>query len=311
MRETNCRTAYGKALVELGRENTNIVALEADLGKSTMSCLFEAEFPERHFEMGIAEANMASTAAGLALAGKIPFIHSFAVFAAGRAYDQLRQTIGIGGLKVRVCGSSAGLSDFSDGSTHQSVEDIALMRAIPGMTVVCPADANETVAALKAIVDIDGPAYIRICRNPIELITDENRPFEIGKSYVMKDGSDVALFATGMMVTTALEAAKLLEGDISVRVINVPTLKPVCAESMKQAAQGCRAIVTAEEHSLIGGLASIVAQNLACECKPMGFVGIDDQYGCSAHNYGELLAHYGLTAENIAAKVRETIKLAK
>ena len=311
MSETNCRTAYGKALVELGRENKNIVALEADLGKSTMSCLFEAEFPERHFEMGIAEANMASTAAGLALAGKIPFIHSFAVFASGRAYDQLRQTIGIGGLKVRVCGSSAGLSDFSDGSTHQSVEDIALMRAIPGMTVVCPADANETVAALKAIVDVDGPVYLRICRNPIELITDENRPFEIGKSYVMKDGSDVALFATGMMVTVALEAAKLLEGEISVRVINVPTLKPVCAESMKKAAEGCRAIVTAEEHSLIGGLASIVAQNFACECKPMGFVGIDDQYGCSAHNYGELLEHYGLTAENIAAKVREMAKLAK
>lgn len=311
MRETNCRTAYGKTLVELGRENQNIVALEADLGKSTMSSLFEAEFPERHFEMGIAEANMASTAAGLALAGKIPFIHSFAVFASGRDYDQLRQTIGIGGLKVRICGSSAGLSDFSDGSTHQSVEDIALMRAIPGMTVICPADANETIAAVKAMVDIDGPAYIRICRNPIELITDENKPFEIGKSYVMKDGSDIALFATGVMVTLALEAAKALEGEISVRVINVPTLKPVCQESMLKAAEGCRGIVTAEEHSLIGGLASIVAQNFALCPKPMGFVGIDDKYGCSAHNYPELLDYYGLTTENVVKKVREIAEFTK
>ena len=311
MSETNCRTAYGKTLVELGRENKNIVALEVDLGKSTMSSLFEAEFPERHFEMGIAEANMASTAAGLALAGKIPFIHSFAVFAAGRDYDQLRQTIGIGGLKVRVCGSSAGLSDFSDGSTHQSVEDIALMRAIPGMTVICPADANETVAAVKAMVDIDGPAYIRICRNPIELITDENKPFEIGKSYVMKDGTDIALFATGLMVTKALEAAKALEGEISVRVINVPTLKPVCRESMIEAAKGCRGVVTAEEHSLVGGLGSIVSMMLSEECKPIGYVGIHDQYGCSAHNYDELLVHYGLTTEKVIEKVREISKIAK
>jgi transketolase len=305
MSETNLRTAYGKTLVELARENKNIVALEADLGKSTMSCLLEAEFPERHFEMGIAEANMASTAAGFALSGKIPFIHSFAVFASGRAYDQLRQTIGIGGLKVRVCGSSAGLSDFSDGSTHQSVEDIALMRAIPGMTVLCPADANETVNAVKAMVDIDGPAYIRVCRNPIDNFTAEDKPFEIGKSYIVKDGTDVALFATGLMVSKAIEAAKALEGEISVRVINVPTLKPIDGPCMIKNAEGCNAVVTAEEGSLVGGLGSVVSVFLAQQCKPIGFIGIHDQYGCSAHNYDELLEYYGLTVDKIIEKVRE------
>lgn len=308
MSNSSLRNAYGETLVALGRENKNIVALEADLGKSTMSCLFEKEFPERFFEMGIAEADMASTAAGLALAGKIPFIHSFAVFTAGRDYDQLRQTIGIAGLKVRVCGSSAGLSDFSDGSTHQSVEDLALMRAIPGMTVVVPADAAQTAAAMRAIVDVDGPCYIRICRNNLDDITDPAEPFVIGKPTVVRDGSDIALYACGATLSMALKAAKALEGKISVRVINVATLKPIDDAALIEAAGPCRGIVTAEEHSLIGGLGSAVAQAMALECKPIGFVGINDQYGTSAHNYEELLEYYGITAEKIAEKVEEIYK---
>lgn len=308
MSTSSLRNAYGQTLVALGHENENIVALEADLGKSTMSCLFEKEFPERFFEMGIAEADMASTAAGLALAGKIPFIHSFAVFTSGRDYDQLRQTIGIAGLKVRVCGSSAGLSDFSDGSTHQSVEDIALMRAIPGMTVVVPADAAQTAAAMRAIVDVDGPAYIRICRNNLEDITDPDAPFEIGKPTVVRDGSDIAVYACGATLSMALKAAEALKDKISVRVINVATLKPIDDAALIAAAGPCRGIVSAEEHSVIGGLGSAVAQAFALECKPIGFVGIEDKYGTSAHNYEELLEYYGITAEHIAQKVEDIYK---
>lgn len=309
MSSSSLRNAYGQTLVELGRENKNIVALEADLGKSTMSCLFEKEFPERFFEMGIAEADMASTAAGLALAGKIPFIHSFAVFTAGRDYDQLRQTIGIAGLKVRVCGSSAGLSDFSDGSTHQSVEDLALMRAIPGMTVVVPCDAAQTAAAVRAVVDVDGPAYIRICRNNLEDLTDPAEPFVIGKPTVLREGSDICVFACGATVSMALAAAKALEGKISVRVVNVATLKPIDDAALIASAGDCKGIVTAEEHSVIGGLGAAVAQAFALERKPIGFVAIEDQYGTSAHNYEELLEAYGITAEHIQEKVEQIYKI--
>ena len=252
---------------------------------------------------------MASTAAGLALAGKIPFIHSFAVFASGRDYDQLRQTIGIAGLKVRVCGSSAGLSDFSDGSTHQAVEDIALMRAIPGMTVIVPADAAQTEAAMRAIVDIDGPCYIRICRNNLEDLTDPAQGFEIGKPYVVRDGSDIAVYACGATLSMALKAAQALEGRISVRVVNVPTLKPIDDEALIAAAGDCGGMVTAEEHSIIGGLGSAVAQAFATVRKPIGFVAINDQYGTSAHNYDELLEYYGITAEKIAEKAEEIFKI--
>ncbi len=309
MSSSSLRNAYGQTLVELGRENQNIVALEADLGKSTMSSLFEKEFPDRFFEMGIAEAGMASTAAGLALAGKIPFIHSFAVFTSGRDYDQLRQTIGIAGLKVRVCGSSAGLSDFSDGSTHQSVEDLALMRAIPGMTVVIPCDAAQTAAAVRAIADVDGPAYIRICRNNLEDITDPAEPFVIGKPTVLRDGSDICVFACGATVSMALAAAKALEGKVSVRVVNVATLKPIDDAALIASAGACKGIVTAEEHSIIGGLGAAVAQAFARERKPIGFVAIEDKYGTSAHNYEELLEAYGITAAHIQEKVEEINKL--
>ncbi|MDK2902910.1 MAG: transketolase [Clostridiales bacterium] len=299
MSYTNQRIAYGNALVQLGRENKNIVALEADLGKSTMSHMFQQEFPDRYFEMGIAEQNMASTAAGLSLTGKIPFIHSFAVFSTGRAFDQIRQTISIGRLNVNICGSSAGLSDFGDGSTHQSVEDIAIMRAIPNMTVFCPVDANETGKVVRAMAEIDGPCYIRINRNDYENVTSEDAPFQVGMPTVLKDGSDIAVFAIGIMAVKALEAAKALEGKISLKVINVSTIKPLNAQMIIDMAKDCKAVITAEEHNIIGGLGSAIAQALSKECKPIEFIGINDTFGCSAHGYDELLNYFGLTSEAI------------
>ena len=252
MSDTNQRMVYGNTLVELGRQDQRIVVLDADLGGSTMGKLFEAEFPERHFEMGIAEANMTSVAAGLAQTGKIPFTNSFAVFAGGRAYDQIRQTIAIGKLNVKICGSSSGLSDFGDGATHQCVEDMAIFRAVPNMTVICPADANETREAVKAIAQMKGPCYLRLNRNDYPNVTKEGARFEIGVPRILKHGTDVALFAAGYMTGVALEAAKELEGSISVRVINVSTIKPMNKEVMRKMAEGCRAVVTAEEHNVAG-----------------------------------------------------------
>ncbi len=305
MSDTNQRMVYGTTLVELGRQDERIVVLDADLGGSTMGKLFEAEFPERHFEMGIAEANMTSVAAGLAQTGKIPFTNSFAVFAGGRAYDQIRQTIAIGKLNVKICGSSSGLSDFGDGATHQCVEDMAIFRAVPNMTVICPADANETREAVKAIARMDGPCYLRLNRNDYPNVTEEGAPFEIGVPKLLKDGTDIALFAVGYMTGVALEAARELEGSISVRVINVSTIKPMDKEMIRKMAEGCRAVVTAEEHNVAGGLGSAVAEALCENPIPMKMVGIKDTFGCSGHNYQEVLAYHGLTREAVAEAVRE------
>jgi transketolase len=308
MSYTNQRVAYGNALVALGEENKNIVALEADLGKSTMSYMFQERFPNRYFEMGIAEANMASVAAGLAQTGKIPFIHSFAVFCAGRAFDQIRQTISIGRLNVKICGSSAGMSDFGDGSTHQSVEDMAIMRAIPNMTVLCPVDANETTKMVKAMTEIEGPVYIRLNRNDYENVTSEDAPFQIGVPTVLKEGNDVVVFATGIMAVKALEAAKTLEGKISLKVVNVSSIKPMNNELIIEFAKNCKAVITAEEHSIVGGLGSAIAQALSKECKPIEFIGMQDTFGCSAHNYTELMEYFGLTAETIVKAAEELVK---
>lgn len=299
----NQRTAYGEALVELGRENKDIVVLDADLGGSTMGKMFEAAYPERHYEMGIAEANMTSVAAGLAQTGKIPFTNSFAVFAAGRAYDQIRQTIAIGKLNVKICGSSSGLSDFGDGATHQSVEDIAIMRAIPNMTVLSPADANETKAAVKAMTELEGPCYIRLNRNDYENVTDEGSEFKIGEPAVLRSGSDVVIFATGYMTGVSMKAAEELEGRISVKVVNISTIKPMDEEAVIRLAKDCKGVVTAEEHSIVGGLGSAVSEVLRKECKPVEYVGIEDSFGCSAHNYQELLTYYGLTKEHVIKAV--------
>ena len=300
----NQRTAYGETLVELGRNNRDIVVLDADLSASTMGKLFEEAYPDRHIEVGIAEANMVSVAAGLAFTGKIPFLASFAVFASGRTFDQIRQSICIGKVNVKIAGSSAGLSDFGDGATHQSVEDIAIMRALPNMTVISPADANETVMAVKAAAAYKGPVYLRINRNDMEIVTAENESFIIGEPKLMRQGSDIAVFATGLTVGLALEAAKELEGKISVRVINVSTIKPMNEGKIIALAEGCRAVVCAEEHSIIGGLGSAVAEAMRSKPKPMKFVGINDTFGCSAHNYQDLLEHYGITSKAIAAAVQ-------
>ena len=310
MATNSLRTAYGEALVALGRENKNIVVLEADLGKSTMSSLFQAAYPERYFEMSIAEANMASTAAGLALTGKIPFINSFAVFSTGRCYDQLRQTISIAGLNVKICGSSAGLSDYGDGSTHQSIEDMGMMRGIPGMTVLVPVDAVETTKMVAAMVDHPGPMYIRINRNDLPILTPADTPFEIGKLYTIREGGDVVVFANGVMVSRALTAAEELAAEgISVKVVNVSTIKPLDRQAVIDAAKGMKAVVTAEEHSVIGGLGSAIAEALRREThSTLDFVGVEDVFGTSAYNYDELLAHYGLTSQAVAAKVRDLLK---
>ena len=310
MATNSLRTAYGEALVALGRENKNIVVLEADLGKSTMSSLFQAAYPERYFEMSIAEANMASTAAGLALTGKIPFINSFAVFSTGRCYDQLRQTISIAGLNVKICGSSAGLSDYGDGSTHQSIEDMGMMRGIPGMTVLVPVDAVETTKMVAAMADHSGPMYIRINRNDLPILTPADTPFEIGKLYTIREGGDVVVFANGVMVSRALTAAEELAAEgISVKVVNVSTIKPLDRQAVIDAAKGMKAVVTAEELSVIGGLGSAIAEALRRENRaPLDFVGVEDVFGTSAYNYDELLAHYGLTSQAVAAKVRDLLK---
>lgn len=305
MSNRNQRIAYGETLVELGHENPDIVVLDADLGGSTMGKMFEAEFPERHFEMGIAEANMTSVAAGLAQTGKIPFTNSFAVFAAGRAYDQIRQTIAIGKLNVKICGSSAGVSDFGDGATHQSVEDVAIMRSIPNMTVICPADANETRAAVKAIVNMQGPCYLRLNRNDYDNVTPENQEFKIGEPTILREGEDIVIFAMGYMTGLALQAAEKLKDSISVKVVNVSTIKPLNVEKIEEAVKGCRGIVTAEEHSIVGGLGSAIAEALRRKRIPIEFVGIKDHFGCSAHNYADILNYCGLTSEHIETTVKE------
>ena len=302
------RTAYGEELVALGRENRNVVALDADLCRSTMSCLFQDAFPDRFFEMGIAEQNMLSTAAGLAAGGKIPFVSTFAVFATGRAYDQIRQTIGIGQLNVNICGSSSGLSDFGDGSTHQAVEDIAIMSAIPNLTVLTPCDAIETRKAVHRAAAIDGPVYIRVGRNLFETYTEEQDEYVVGKLKILAEGEDVAVFAHGVMVEAAIRARELLaEEGISARVINVGTMKPFDSIGALREAKSVSAVVTAEEHSCFGGLASAVALALRGTAVPMDYVAIEDSYGQSAHSADDLLRFYGLTPENICQKAKELL----
>jgi len=300
MTNYNLREVYGRTLVELGKENPNVVVLEADLGKSTMSCYFEEAFPNRFFEMGIAEANMTSFAAGLSLTGKIPFTNSFAVFAAGRSYDQIRTGICLPSLNVKIVGSSAGLSDYGDGSTHQTVEDIAIMRAIPNMTVLVPADAIETAKMTRAIAAYNGPVYLRITRSELPNVSSADEPFVIGKPMLVRDGRDVVVFATGAMVALALEAATAAEADgLSLRVVNVSSLKPVDEDALRAFAKGMRGIVTAEEHSLIGGLASIVTYAFRGGSLPTVCVGIADKFGQSAENIDVLMEAYGLTAAEI------------
>ena len=307
----NPREAYGVALVELGRRHPDVVALEADLGNSTRSVLFAKAFPDRFFQMGIAEQNMASTAAGLALAGKTPFIHSFAVFAAGRAFDQLRNSICIPALRVRICGSSAGLSDFGDGKTHQSVEDLATMRSLPNMTVLSPADAIETALMMEATVGgIDGPIYLRLNRNDLPAVTPQGEPWTVGKVWELRKGRDVAVFANGALVSRALDAAERLARDgIEARVLNVSTIKPLDRDAVIAYARGVKGIVTAEEGTVTGGVGAAVLEALRRERHaPLEMVGIPDRFGTSARSYDELLRAYGLTSEAIENAARSVIR---
>jgi transketolase len=306
----NLREAYGLSLVELGTRDKNVVVLEADLGKSTRTVLFQEKFCDRYFEMGIAEQNMASTAAGFALSGKIPFINTFAVFAAGRTFDQLRNAICVPRLKVRICGSSAGFSDFGDGKTHQSVEDMVTMRSLPNMTVLAPSDAIEVAKMMESINEIDGPVYIRINRGDLPSITPLNEPWKPGKIWEVRKGKDVAVFANGVLVSKALEAAERLSGQgIDVKVLNVSTIKPIDRDAVIEYARGVKAIVTAEEGTIVGGLGSAVLESLRREKHaPVEFIGVHDSFGMSAKTYEELLGAYGLTSEKIEEAVKSLLK---
>ena len=302
------RDAYGEALAELGAVNENIVVLEADLSKSTKTSDFKKVYPERHFNMGIAEQNMLGVAAGFAAAGKIPFASSFAVFATGRAYDQIRNSIAYPNLNVKIAATHAGLTVGEDGGSHQMLEDIALMRALPNMTVIVPADGIETKQAIKAAAEYEGPVYIRMGRPKVPVLFDDNYTFEIGKGVVLKEGTDVTLVGTGIMVSKAVEAAELLAAEgISAAVVNISTIKPLDAELIVAQAQKTGAIVTCEEHNIYGGLGSAVAEVLVENCPvPMARVGVADKFGESGLP-DELLEKYGLTAANIAAQAKAVI----
>ena len=305
------REAYGDTLVELGASVPELVVLDADLAEATKTCKFKAAYPDRFIDCGIAEGNMMGIAAGLAAAGKIPFASSFAMFAAGRAFEQVRNCIGYPHLNVKIGATHAGLTVGEDGATHQCNEDIALMRTIPGMTIVNPADCIEAAAAVKAAAAMQGPVYLRFGRFAVPNVT-EGQPFEIGRGVTLRPGKDVTLVATGFMVHLALEAADILAEDgISARVIDIHTIKPIDRALLVKAAKETGAVVTAEEHSVIGGLGSAVCEVLSEECPvPMRRVGVEDKFGRSG-KVPELLALYGLTAENIASKAKETLFMKK
>ena len=306
----NPRKAYGEALAEAGKANKDIVVLEADLGKSTMSYMFRDVVPERFFEMGIAEQNMTSVAAGFALAGKIPFTGTFAVFAAGRAYDQIRCSIAIPKANVKIVGSSCGLSDYGDGKTHQSVEDANVIRAMPNMVVLNPADAEEVKKMIPAIIKYNGPVYLRINRSDLPVFTSPKGEFRIGKIYPITEGKDAVIFATGVMVSKSVEAAeKLKDEGFSVQVVNVSTLKPLLKKEILKYATDKKAIVTAEESVRSGGLGEAIAAIIIGEVDAaFEMVAIDDKFGTSAHSYEELLVKYGLSAEHVYKAALKALK---
>jgi len=304
MEKKSTRQAYGEALAKLGKEKENVVVLEADLSKSTMTAYFKKEFPERHINVGIAEADLIGTAAGFATTGKIPFASTFAHFAAGRAFDQIRNSVAYPKLNVKICPTHAGVSLGEDGGSHQSVEDLALMRAIPGMVVLSPADAVETEKMIFAAAEYEGPVYVRLGRLNIPVLFDDNYKFEIGKAVTLTEGNDVAILATGLMVYEATEAAKqLAEQGIKARVVNVSTIKPLDEETILKAAKECKFIVTSEEHSVIGGLGSAVSEFLS-ENHPTKVIkhGIQDVFGQSADG-DTMLNNYKLRAKDIVEVV--------
>lgn len=311
MKKIATREAYGKALARIGQENDRIVVLDADLSKSTKTADFKAVCPERFINMGIAEGNMMSVAAGMAACGKIPFASTFAVFATGRAFEQIRNSICYPKLNVKVCATHAGITVGEDGASHQSVEDISLMRSIPNMVVISPSDAVETEAAIEAIVKYNGPCYVRLGRSAVTVINDNaDYKFEIGKGVTLREGKEATIIATGVMVEAALEAFNVLaEEGIKVRVVNMHTIKPIDEAVIIAAARETGLIVTAEEHSIIGGLGSAVAEVVTGNCPvPVLRVGIKDVFGESGKP-AELLKAYGLTAEDIVKAVKHGISM--
>ena len=302
------RVAYGEALVKLGAKNEKVVALDADLAHATMSATFAAAYPDRFYNMGIAEANMMCAAAGFAHTGYIPFASTFALFGSGRAYEQIRNSICYTNANVKFAFSHSGLSVGEDGGSHQSIEDIALMREMPNMTVFVPCDPKETEKAVMAAAEIDGPVYIRVARPVCEDITEEDTPFIPGKANIMRDGNDVCIITAGLMVPIALKAAQELEKEgIAAAVVNMHTIKPIDTEIILEMNKKCKGIVTAEEHSVIGGLGSAVAEVLAGNAgAKFERVGIQDKFGKSGKP-DQLFAAYGLTAENIIEKCKATL----
>lgn len=305
------REAYGMALAKLGLENENIVVLDADLSKSTKTAEFKKVAPERFINMGIAEGNMMSVAAGLACCGKIPFASTFAIFAAGRAYEQIRNSICYPKLNVKICATHAGLTVGEDGASHQAIEDLALMRCIPNMVVISPSDDVETEAAIKAITEYYGPCYVRLGRLGVRTINnDPDYKFELGKAVTLRQGKDATIIATGIMVDAALEAYNILaEEGIKVRVLNIHTIKPIDEEAIILAAEQTGLIVTAEEHSIIGGLGSAVGE-VVCSNYPVPVmrIGIKDTFGESGKPE-ELLKAYGLTANEIVKALKKGLNL--
>lgn len=303
------RDSYGNTLVALGAETKDVVVMDADLAGATKTGMFKAAYPERFFDCGIAEQNMAGTAAGMAAMGLVPFISTFAMFASGRAYEVIRNSIGYPHLNVKICATHAGLSVGPDGATHQCNEDFGLMRTIPGMTVMCPSDDIEARKMIRAAYEIKGPMYIRLGRSPIPVFHTEDYDFQIGKAENVKEGSDVAIIATGIMVYEAMKAADMLEEKgISARVINMPTIKPIDKDAIVKAAKECGKIVTVEEHNIYGGLGEAVCAVVAEEYPvPVKRIGVNDAFGKSG-TADEVLAAYGLTDKNIADTTEEFVK---
>ncbi len=306
------RDAYGDALVGLGKKRSDVVVLDADLSGSTKTGKFAKAFPDRFFNIGIAEQDMIGTAAGLAVAGKLPFASTFAVFATGRAWEQVRQSVCYPNLNVKIVASHAGITVGEDGGSHQSLEDIAVMRVLPHMTVIVPADGPETIQAVEAAAALTGPCYVRVGRNKVPTLFGEDYHFTIGKAHVFHAGKDAAIIACGIMTAEALAARDLLAAEgIDAGVINMSTIKPIDAEAVVAAAKRCGAIVTAEEHSIIGGLGGAVAEVLAESAPvPLARVGVRDSFGTSG-DQAALMERYGLSAAHIAKAVKEVIKKKK
>ena len=302
------RDSYGNALVELGKEHTDVVVLDADLAGATKSGTFKKAFPDRHFNCGIAECDMVGVGAGLSTMGLVPFVSTFAMFAAGRAYEQVRNTIGYPHLNVKICATHGGVSVGEDGASHQCCEDFALMRTIPGMTVMCPSDDVEARKMVHVAYEMDGPVYIRFGRAATPVYHDESFTFKVGKGEVLQEGKDVAIIATGILVPEAIEAGKRLVAEgIHARVINMATIKPLDEELIIQAAQDCGRVVTVEEHNILGGLGEAVAAVLAEKCPTLVHrIGVRDEFGHSGPA-AELLKQFGLTAEHIVAQTKTLV----